>query len=236
MRTRVIAAWGVHLYTGLGTVLGLLALEAVSRARYGAAFAWLALAMIVDCTDGALARAADVKRVLPEFDGSRLDDIVDYLNYVFVPLVLACHVDGLLPPTPWRTVIAAMPLLASGYGFCQSDAKTPDHFFKGFPSYWNVVVLYLYCLALPAWINAAILLVFAVLVFVPFRYLYPSRTRTGRGVTIALGAAWAALIGVLLLQFPQPSRALAAVSLFFPIYYVGLSVYLHLQSDGSPGR
>jgi phosphatidylcholine synthase len=227
MGSRTIAAWAVHFYTGLGALLGLLALDAAVRASYGAAFAWLAAAMLIDCTDGVLARSAQVKTVLPNFDGSRLDDIVDYVNYVFVPIVLLYRADGALPEGFQRAAIAAMPLLASGYGFCQSDAKTPDHFFKGFPSYWNVVVFYLYCLRTPAWANTVVLAVFSVLVFVPVLYLYPSRGARGRSTTITLGVVWAVMILALLLQFPHPSRGLAVASLFFPAYYFGFSLYLH---------
>jgi len=187
--------------------------------------------MFIDCSDGTLARTARVKIVLPQFDGSRLDDIIDYLNYVFVPIVLLYRAD-LLPEGPGRIAIAALPLLASGYGFCQADAKTEDNFFKGFPSYWNVVVFYLFALGTPGWANAAVLIVLSVLVFVPILYLYPSRTATGRTTTIALGAVWAILIFVLLLQFPHPSRGLAISSLFFPAYYLCFSVYLHLTRRG----
>ena len=42
-----------------------------------------------------------------------------------------------------------VPLLASAYGFCQVEAKTDDHYFLGFPSYWNIVAFYLYVLRLP---------------------------------------------------------------------------------------
>ena len=48
----------------------------------------LALAIFIDATDGWLARALRVKERLPFFDGGRLDDIVDYLTYVFVPVLL----------------------------------------------------------------------------------------------------------------------------------------------------
>jgi phosphatidylcholine synthase len=230
----MIAAWAVHLYTGLGALLGLLALDAAARASYGAAFGWLALAMAIDCTDGTLARRAQVKCILPNFDGARLDDIVDYLTYVFVPIVLAWQAEGILPESPGRAFIAALPLLASGYGFCQADAKTPDHFFKGFPSYWNVVVFYLYCLRAPTWVNAAVLALFSVLVFVPIRYLYPSRTATARTITIVLGIVWTIMVLTLLRQFPQPSRGLALLSLFFPVYYLGFSMYLHFATEAGP--
>src|SRR5215813_14738631 len=130
MTTSQLAAWGVHFYTAFGAVLGFLALDATANSHYGAAFFWLTVATIIDCTDGTLARRVGVKQVLPHFDGAKLDDIVDYLNYVVVPLVLAYHA-GLVPQNMWGLLIAGVPLLASGYGFCNSEAKTADHFFTG---------------------------------------------------------------------------------------------------------
>ena len=99
------AAWAVHFYTGLGAPLGLVALVAVARGRYAIAFWCMAVATFIDSTDGALARRFRVKEVLPQFDGSKLDDIVDYLNYVVVPLVLAYHA-GLVPQNRWGLLIA----------------------------------------------------------------------------------------------------------------------------------
>ena len=72
--------------------------------------------------------------------------------------------------------VAAAMLLSSAYGFNRNDAKTADHFFTGFPSYWNVVMFYLLVAGWSSAVNAAILVVLAVLVFVPIRYVYPSRT------------------------------------------------------------
>lgn len=227
-----LKAWAVHLYTGSGAVLALLALDAIAHDAYAAAFGWLSLAMFIDCTDGTLARRARVKEVVPQFDGSKLDDIIDYLNYVLVPVVLVLHA-GLLPAGV-GVGVAALPLLASGYGFCSSEAKTPDHFFTGFPSYWNVVALYLYVLGWSPWTNAAVVALLSVMVFVPIRYLYPSRTRTARSVTYAGGALWALAVFGLLLQFPAPSRRLALLSLTYPAYYVALSLWLHLRTPPSP--
>ena len=227
-----LAAWAVHFYTAFGSVLGLLALDAIARQGYPAAFAWMALATFIDSTDGTLARRARVKEVLPHFDGARLDDIVDYLNYVVVPIVLAYHA-GLVPHGGVGLFIGALPLLASGYGFCQVDAKTDDHFFKGFPSYWNIVVFYLYTLGTPVWLNNVVLAGLAILVFVPIRYLYPSRNPTARMTTHVLGIAWAACLIVVLLQFPTPSRTLAAASLYFPIYYIGMSLHLHFRQPST---
>ncbi|MEO8603590.1 MAG: CDP-alcohol phosphatidyltransferase family protein [bacterium] len=226
-------AWGVHFYTACGAVLALLALEAVARDAYGAAFAWLALAMVIDCTDGTLARRLRVKEVLPQFDGAKLDDIMDYLTYVFVPIAIIVRAD-LLPGGVLGFLAAALPLLASGYGFCESEAKTLDHFFTGFPSYWNVIALYLYVLGWSPTANALILIGLASAVFVPIRYLYPSRMATARLPTYVLGGVWGVLVFWLLAQFPHPSPALARLTLFFPAYYIGLSIWLHLRTPASP--
>ncbi len=232
MSASILAAWGVHLYTGLGAVIGLFTLEASWSGNYRAAFAWMAVALFIDCTDGTLARRVRVKQILPQFDGAKLDDIVDYLNYVVVPVVLAYHA-GLLPAGLKGLLVGSAPLIASGYGFSQTDAKTEDHFFKGFPSYWNVVVFYFYTLRTPTWFNVVALVLFSFLVFVPIRYVYPSRTPTARHITYLLGGLWGVVMVFLLAQFPAPARWLSGLSLFFPVYYMGMSLHLHFRHNAS---
>jgi phosphatidylcholine synthase len=95
-------------------------------------------------------------------------------------------------------------------------------------------VLYLFVLDAPLWFNVAVLAVLSVLVFVPIRYLYPSRAAKARKRTYLLGIVWGTMVIWLVLQFPSPSRPLALVSLFFPAYYVALSIKLHLNSPPSP--
>jgi len=126
-------------------------------------------------------------------------------------------------------VIAAM-LLSSAYGFNRDDAKTTDHFFTGFPSYWNIVTFYMLLLQLPAAVNGVILLALAVMVFVPIRYVYPSRTPVLRWPTNVLGAVWAVLLFVMLWQYPAVSKWVLYASLAFPVYYFGLSFMLQLQT------
>jgi phosphatidylcholine synthase len=223
----LVAAWLVHAYTASGIVLAFLAARAVVTFDYRAAFFWLALQIIVDATDGTLARLARVSERTPAFNGAKLDDIVDYLTFVFVPALLVWR--GILVPDAWTLPVVCAILLSSAYGFNRADAKTPDHFFTGFPSYWNIVVFYLVVMRWPAEANAAILLAFAVLVFVPIRYVYPSRTRPLRVVTNTLGVAWGAAMFAMIWRYPAVPPALAWVSLAYPVYYVGLSGVLHLR-------
>jgi phosphatidylcholine synthase len=223
----VIAAWLAHAYTASGVVLAFLATRAVIEHRYREAFFWLALQIFVDSTDGVLARRARVSEVLPWFNGSKLDDIVDYLTYVFVPALLVWR--ALLVPDAWALPVACAMLLSSAFGFNRDDAKTADHFFTGFPSYWNVVVLYLFVAGFALAINAAILLALAALVFVPIRYVYPSRTPIFQTLTVGLGAIWAVLMLVMIWQFPAVSPLVFWGSLVFPAYYIVLSVALQFR-------
>jgi phosphatidylcholine synthase len=228
-RGRQAAAWGVHLLTASSAPAGILALLAAERRDAATAFWWMAYTLAVDAIDGTLARAVGVKRVLPFFDGTRLDDLVDYFTYVIVPAFFVLHMD--LLPAGVAVPVALAPVLASAYGFCRTDAKTADHYFTGFPSYWNIVVFYLYGLGWPRAVNAAVLVAFSVAVFVPIRYLYPSRTTTLRGLTIALGIVWGAVCLYLFTRLPTMPRGLLLASLAFPVYYVGVSLVLQLQRE-----
>jgi phosphatidylcholine synthase len=223
-----LAGAAVHLYTASGTVLALLIVIAALEGDAVTAL-WLGLAaLVIDGTDGMLARRFRVKETIPWFDGARLDDIVDYLTYVFAPIVLL-WTTGHLPEGLLGWVLAGLPLLASSYQFCRVDAKTSDHFFLGFPSYWNIVVFYVIVLDLGPTATGAILAVCAALVFVPVRYLYPSRTRAFQTLTLGLTALWLATYAVLLLQLPDPHPLVVAVSLGYTAYYVGVSLYLTAQ-------
>ena len=218
-------AWLVHAYTASGAVLAFAAALAAIGGRFRDAFFLLIVSTIVDATDGMFARAAGLPAATPNFDGARLDDIVDYLTFVFVPMLILFLAGDL--PAGWGFWVVAAVLLSSGYGFASLDAKTSDYFFTGFPSYWNIVALYLHAAQTPPLFNAALLLAFVVLVFVRIGYVYPSRTPILRGVTNALGAVWAAMMLAVVWLLPEAPPLLLLASLFFPIYYAGLSFWLH---------
>ncbi len=167
-------AWAVHGFTACGALLAFAMTIAVINANYRLAFLLMIAATLVDSSDGVLARLARVKETTPAFDGARLDDIVDYLTFVFVPALLLYEA-GLLP-SGWKGLVVAAMLMSSAYGFAAADAKTDDHFFTGFPSYWNIAALYLFVADLAPVVNGVVLVVLSALVFVRIRYGYPSRT------------------------------------------------------------
>ena len=220
MPLRAVLAWGVHLYTALGAPLGVWAVFATFAGDFRTAWLLIAVTVLIDATDGALARAVRVWEVLPWVDGRRLDDIVDYFGWVIVPtivLVLA----GLLPA--WVT---PFPLIASGYGFAQTQAKTEDDFFLGFPSYWSLIGFYLYVFQSSPAFNTALILLLSVLVFVPIRFPYPTKTRPFRPLTLVCGSLWGLMMVALLLALPDPPLWIAWASLVFVAYYLGLTFWL----------
>lgn len=219
-------AWSVHLFTATGAVWGFLTLQAVFEERWRAAIVWIIIAMFVDGFDGMLARWFHVKQYAHRVDGALLDNIIDYLNYVVVAALMLIKAPNLLPPG-LQMAGAFSILLSSAYQFTQVDAKTDEQsfFFKGFPSLWNFLVLYMMLLRLNPWINLAALVVCNVLVFVPVKYIYPSRNTRLRRLTLILTYLYGA-IGVWgLMQYPSVPQWIVWISLVYVAYYVLLSFF-----------
>ena len=185
------------------------------------------IAVVIDASDGTLARAVRVKERIPWFDGDRLEDIVDYANYVIVPGLFMVHAQ--LLPEQDALWIAALPLVASAYGFCHREAKTADHFFMGFPSYWNLVAFYLYVMQTPRWVNGFTIIILSILVFVPIKYIYPSRSPLLRVWTNGFGVFWGIAIVLIIYWLPEPPHVLIFASLAFPAYYILLSFWLEYR-------
>jgi phosphatidylcholine synthase len=225
--TAKVLAWCVHLYTALGLLAA--AGMAVLIVRGGGeafrdAFVLMVVATLIDATDGTLARRAHVKTVLPGFDGRRLDDLIDFLNFTCLPLLLVWRAE--LLPRGWEPSLL-LALLASAYGFSQVEAKTPDGYFLGFPSYWNIVAFYLYALRpMPGWVSVLLVVVPALLTFVPCRYLYPSQRGRLNRLTNVLALPWLGLlVAAMWYLTTERDRAwwLALVSLYYPAYYLLVS-------------
>jgi phosphatidylcholine synthase len=223
---RKIYAYGVHLFTATGAVWGLLALMAVFRHEWRLAILWMVLAMFVDGFDGMLARRADVKTYANNIDGALLDNILDYLNYVVVPALFLVEADFL--PAGFKLAGAFAILLSSAFQFTQTDAKTDethDYFFKGFPCYWNILVLYMLVMGLNPWINLAILVLCNILVFVPIKYIYPSRNLRLRSLTLILSYLYG-IIGIWgVMQYPNVPKWVVWASFIYVGYYMVLSLW-----------
>ena len=257
MVMRKLTAWSAHCYTALGLVAAAGIAVFIVRGdaeSFQRAIALMIVATFIDSTDGWLARRARVKEILPRFDGRRLDDIIDFQTYTSLPLLFIWRA-GILPAGLNWWLLA--PLLASVYGFSQSDAKISDaeaaegapsapsapsaqsggHFFVGFPSYWNVVAIYLYWLRPPVWLTLPLIIALALLTFVPSLYLYPSHGGPLSRLTNLLCAVWGVLLTLIVAGAFDNPKPFVWVSLALPIYYFVASWAITLERwFGGDGR
>jgi len=181
-------AFAVHLLTASGAVLAMLALLAAAEQKWSIMFLWLVVAFIVDGIDGPLARAVDIKKYAPQWDGVLLDLIIDYLTYVFIP-AYALFVSGLFVGwSGWFCVIVIV--FTSVIYFADTRMKTSDNSFSGFPGCWNMVVLVLFATE-PHWIIMTIIVVvLAVLQFFPVKFVHPVRTDRWRWISLPAIGVW----------------------------------------------
>ena len=216
-----LRSWSIHLFTASGAVLGFFALVSIATGRLGNAVLLMLAALFVDGIDGTMARAAKVSVHVPEINGRRLDDIVDYLNFVIVPVFFLWGAGAVVDP-----IWLAAPILASAYGFSREDAKTDDDFFLGFPSYWNVLAMYLWLLSIGPVGGTVWVALLSIAVFVPFKYLYPAKVEPiWLRAWLGIGAlAWTFAL-VACVRWPSATGPLFVVelSLLYPAWYLWLS-------------
>jgi phosphatidylcholine synthase len=229
LRFADLAAFSVHLFTALGAVCGLFAALAAFDGAWERMFVWLGIALVIDAVDGTFARMLKVDQKLPRFSGERLDLVIDYVTYVFVP-ALAMVRGGFIVGTG-GLIVAALILVSSLYHFSDLASKGEDYSFVGFPAIWNVVALYLFALAPPAWFTYAALLVCIFFTFIPIRWVHPVRVERLRAMTLIITAAWSlAAVFAVGGGFPSPlwtQIVLVAAALYFVAMTFELTVRAH---------
>jgi phosphatidylcholine synthase len=188
LMTIQIKALSVHLLTATGAIFAMLAMLAAVDERWGLMFVWLVVAFIVDGIDGPLARKYDVKTNAAHYDGVIMDMIVDYLTYIFIP-AYALFKSGLLPGwTGWICII--LITFASVLYMSDTRMKTKDYSFSGFPAAWNMVVIVMFALEPDFWTILVIVVVLAIAMFTPMKFIHPVRTDRWRVVSLPVALAW----------------------------------------------
>ena len=190
INTDKIAAWAVHGFTASGAVLGFLAIISILNNDLVGAFLWLGLALLIDGIDGSLARKIGVLDKTPNIDGSTLDNVIDYLNYVIIPALMIYWFQ--MVPNGWEIILPAGMFAVSLYTFANLNMKTNDYYFSGFPAVWNIVVLYFYILNTHPIINVIIILLLFIFTFIPIKFVHPLRVKKIRNLTIFCTVLWSA--------------------------------------------
>src|SRR5215213_1678504 len=205
---RRAAAFSVHIFTASGAALAFLALQAAVEQRWSVMFAWLALALVIDGVDGALARLLQVRTTVPRWSGDILDLVVDVLTYVLVP-AYAISAAGLVPAS-LSTLSAVLILMTSVIYFADVKMKDRENYFVGFPAVWNIVAFYLFLLRPDPWVTAGIIVTLSVLTFVPIPFVHPMRVRRAKLLNTLLLAVSAVLAAAALFTDLAPGAVITS--------------------------
>ena len=218
----------VHLYTASTLIFVILGVQWVFEGSYRLALGAMAVTLMIDATDGMLARRFRVTETAAGVDGELLDNIVDFLSYVMLPMLFMMRAEMLLTPV---TLWVSFVVFASAFGFSRTTAKlAKEGFFVGFPSYWNILVFYLFLLGSPPALNTLFVVLLSLLVFIPLRFLYVSRLQRWRTLHFTLGGIWGLLcVGALFLPAGEVRTFLLLASLGYTVFYTIHSLWLDLR-------
>ena len=215
-------AFAVHIFTATGAALALAALVYAVRGQWTAMFGCLGVALLVDGIDGTLARRFKVADVLPRWSGDVLDLVVDFVTYVFVP-AYAIASGGLLPER-WALPAGIIVVVTGALYFADRNMKTPDNYFRGFPTLWNAVVFYLFMLKPAPWLAAICVVVLAALTFVPFKFVHPMRVARMRALTMSALVLWLLLALLAVLDDLDPGPWVAGGLVVLAVYFVAIGL------------
>jgi phosphatidylcholine synthase len=223
------AAFSVHVFTALGAGVALIAMLEAVREHWGAMFAWLGVALIIDAVDGPIARRLDVVRVQPNWSGEVLDLVVDFITYVFVP-AYAITASGLLLPLA-APLLGIGIVVTSALYFADRRMKTDDNYFRGFPALWNAAAFYLFLLHWPPTASTLAVAALIVLTFIPFHVLHPVRVARLRGLTLTLIAVWAVLVIYALASDFNVGLPITVALCAIALYVVGSDAVIRLAKS-----
>jgi phosphatidylcholine synthase len=195
-------AWCVHLFTASGMLAGFMAILAITAKDWRSAMAWLLVALVIDGIDGTFARMFKTKEILPNINGTTIDNVIDFANYAIIPAYFFYQAD--LVFDAWRLPLSCLILIVSAIYYGKDGMISDDYYFIGFPVMWNVVVFYLvFVFSLSGFGNAAIIVIFSILHFVPIKFAYPSRATRLKFVTLLFTAIFLLTMPVIVWFYPN---------------------------------
>ncbi|MCD2412690.1 phosphatidylcholine synthase [Borreliella burgdorferi] len=222
----LILAWLVHIFTASGLIVGLYSIISIVNGNYSLLLKLTVIGLIIDGIDGTMARKLKVKELIPEIDGTLLDNITDYINYTFIPVIFFYL--GEFIEEKYKVAICIGILLSSAYQFSRTDAKTNDNYFRGFPSLWNLFVILNIIFKMEQITNLITMSICIITSFIPIKFIYPSKTKELRKITIPITII-SCLIFVVSIFSELSTTALKMAKTVLILYFVYLtlaSIYL----------
>jgi phosphatidylcholine synthase len=228
-----VLAWSVHIFTSSGLVAGFMAMIAIQAHDWRTAMFWLIIALIIDGIDGSFARIFRVKEVLPFMDGKTIDYVIDFANYAIIPAYM--FYESELVPEVWRLPLTALILLVSALYYGKEGMVSDDNYFMGFPVLWNMVMYYyLFVTDYSSTAYIILTLIFAILHFVPVKFVYPSQNDRFKIPTIINTVLFIGTLAALVFYYPQRPVLLEVSAYGTALYYALMAVYnTWLEADSS---
>lgn len=215
-------AWSVHLLTASGLLAGFMAILAINVKDWRDAMFWLLLALFIDGIDGTFARKFRVAEVLPNMSGKTIDYVIDFATYAIIPAYFFYMAELVMPG--WNLPLTFLILLVSAIYYGKEGMVSDDYYFIGFPVLWNMVVFYLiFVLSMPLWANAAIIVIFAILHFLPIKFAYPSQASRLKTLTIIISLIILIAMPLIVWYYPNVPDWLKWIAIGNLVYFGGLA-------------
>ena len=168
-----LSSWLVHLLTASSGILALYAAKAAVEQQMHTVLYCVVLTVIIDAIDGPLARLVNVKKHTPNFDGAMLDNVIDFLTWVFIPAF--CLVQSNIFSSETSFFLGTLMILSSSYFYGCSDVKAQHNFFKRFPSAWSPIILCVFTWPVSPSVIFCLIVLCAILSFVPIYFVHSLR-------------------------------------------------------------
>jgi phosphatidylcholine synthase len=217
--------WSIHALTLSGICVGLVSLVAVMDGSPRLAVGMLLLAMVIDGLDGPLARRADIRQVLPRFNGETLDIAIDYVTCVIVPAAFAWQFE-LVPHSAVGVVALGLLVATSALWFARTDMMTTDKWFRGFPAAWNMVIPTLWLLGASAGVTVGVLVVLSLLQLTDIEFAHPVQVDRWRAENLTAMSVWTVGLLVATIRWPETTPWTNVVLVIGPTW-MALSTAVH---------
>ena len=165
----------VHILTASGVICSYMCITNIFKKEIEICFFWLGIALIIDVIDGPIARKLDVKNKYPSLNGLMLDTIVDYINWIFLPVLILFQFDLIYKNLEFILVPALLLIPALSYS--TTITTNPDRSYSGMPAIWNLLAVFFFLAETSVMFNSSIMILFLILKFLPVNISHPFRTK-----------------------------------------------------------
>lgn len=215
----------IHALTVTGILAGMASLVAVLNLEPTRAIVWMMLAVVIDGIDGPIARRWMTDSDLPRFDGYILDLVIDYVTCVLVPCAFMWQFNVVNHGIIGELTISAV-LGSAALWFSQTNMETDEHWFRGFPAAWNLVIPTLWLLGERQEFNVLVCVGLSVLTLSTIEFPHTIRVGRFRYINVAVTTLWMASLITLSVHSDDMTSAKRMLLLVAPLT-IGTIVTMH---------